>query len=177
MKKRIFTFSAIALLATAVTFQSCKKDEEPTVTPVDQGFVADDETFANWATWSITATKSGVDPAMLKTAHGGDDSTSERVIHFGNSAVTRQDGEFPIGTVIAKKTTWQGNGGGSMITAMAKRGGNFDAGGNNWEYFVLKDDGSILVDNGTVMRGADLMNGACKGCHAAAANMDYVFTK
>ncbi len=179
MKKRAFTITAITLLLTTATIQSCKNETStPTPTPTTPSeFIADDNTFAGFETWTLTASKSGVDPAMLKTAHAGDDPTSVRNIYFGNSAVTRENGEFPVGTVVSKKTTWQGNGGGSMITAMAKRGNSFDAGGKNWEYFVLNADGSILVDNGTVMRGADLMNGACKGCHAAVADNDYIFTK
>jgi len=180
MKKRVFTITAATLLLTALFVQSCKDKTSTTTTPTTttpSEFVADDNTFKGFESWTLTATKNGVDPAMLKTAHAGDDSTSVRKIYFGNSAVTRENGEFPVGTIVSKITTWQGNGGGSMITAMAKRGNNFDAGGNNWEYFVLNADGSILVDNGTTMRGANLMNGACKGCHAAASATDYIFTK
>lgn len=177
MKKAVLSSFALTMLFSTLVFQSCKNDKEDTPEPTALEFVADDNTFKGFESWHLHETKTGVDPAMLKTAHGGDDSTSERKIYFTSSSVGRENGAFPVGTIVSKKTTWQGNGGGSMITAMAKRGNDFDAGAGNWEYFILNDDGSIVVDNGTVMRGANLMNGACKGCHAAASSNDYIFTK
>lgn len=177
MKKAVFSTITASLLLSVLVVQSCKNDKEDDPEPMVNEFVADDNTFAGFESWHLHETKMGVDPAMLKEAHGGDDSTSVRKIYFTNSSVSRANGEFPVGTIVSKKTTWQGNGGGSMITAMAKRGNDFDAGAGNWEYFVLNDDGSIVVDNGTAMRGANLMNGACKGCHAAASSADYIFTK
>ena len=60
---------------------------------------------------------------------------------------------------------------------MAKRGNDFDAANGDWEYFVLNGDGSIAVDgDGNIMRGANLMNGACLGCHEKAST-DYIFSK
>ena len=173
MKKTVFLLSVATLTMTAVV-QSCKNDkEDPQPAPQPSEFIADDNTFKGFESWHLNKTLNGADPA-LKGAHGGDDSTSQRKVYLPSASVARVDGQFPLGTIVSKKTTWST---GSAITAMAKRGNNFDAGGNNWEYFLLNADGSILVDNGTTMRGADLMNGACKGCHAAAKTNDYIFTK
>ncbi len=177
MRKQSIVIALFAIgFALSIT-QACKKSEDTPVTPAPSEFIADNNTFKSFQNWHLHATKNGVDPAMLKTAHGGDDSTSVRKIYFPTNNVSSSNGQYPLGTIVSKLTTWQKNGGGSMITAMAKRGNNFDPSGNNWEYFVLAADGSIMVDNGTVMRGANLMNGMCKGCHASAATKDYIFTK
>lgn len=173
MKKTVSLLS-VAVLMGAATIQSCKNEKtDPQPTPQPSEFVADNSTFKGFESWHLHTTLNGADPA-LKGAHGGDDTTSQRKIYLPSSSVDRVDGQFPVGTIISKKTTWFT---GSAITAMAKRGNNFDAGGNNWEYFVLNADGSILVDNGMTMRGADLMNGMCKGCHTSAKSKDYIFTK
>ncbi len=177
MRKQTYVLTLFIAAFVLSIIQACKKDPETPVTPAPTEFVADNNTFKAFQNWHLHATKNGVDPAMLKTAHGGDDSTSVRKIYFPTSNVNKVNGQYPLGTIVSKLTTWSGNGGGSMITAMAKRGNNFDASGNNWEYFVLASDGSIMVDNGTVMRGANLMNGMCKGCHAAVSANDYIFTK
>jgi hypothetical protein len=65
------------------------------------------------------------------------------------------------------------------FTAMVKRGNNFNAAGGDWEWFMLNSDGSIAVDatSGMAMRGANLMNGMCIGCHQGASSKDYVYSK
>ncbi|MEZ5016747.1 MAG: cytochrome P460 family protein [Flavipsychrobacter sp.] len=176
MKKTVFTFSVLSLLALSVAMQSCKNDNNPTpATPTVNEFIADNTTFKGFESWYLHITKNGADPSGLGNAHGGADNTSERKIYFTSNSVNRVNGQFPVGTIISKRTT--GANGLDMITAMAKRGNDFDASGNNWEYFVLAADGTIMMDNGTAMRGSNLMNGACKSCHAKASTNDYVFTK
>lgn len=175
MKKTVFTLSVLSLLAISVLVQSCKNDSNPTPTQPVNEFVADNNTFKGFESWYLHTTKVGVDPANLGGAHGGADSTSERKIYFTANTVNRVNGEFPVGTIISKRTKGANNL--DMITAMAKRGNNFDASGNNWEYFILAADGSIMMDNGTALRGANLNNGGCKGCHGKVASNDYVFTK
>ncbi len=179
MKKTTIIGATALVMLGAFSIQSCKNEKNDDPTPQQASeFVADNSTFSAFENWSIGAVKNGVDPANLGPAHAGNDSSSQRTIYWGNSAASRSDnGQYPVGTIIAKKTTWSANGGGSMITAMAKRGNNFDASGNNWEYFILNSDGSVLVDNGDTKRGANLNNGGCKGCHGKVANNDYVFTR
>jgi hypothetical protein len=100
----------------------------------------------------------------------------ERKIYFKDGQ-DPSGGTYPVGTLISK---WSKNPDGTvdMITAMAKRGNNFNSSAGDWEWFVLNPDGSIAVDgDGNKMRGANLMGGACVSCHAQASSSDYVFTK
>lgn len=148
-------------------FQACKDDDttdEPT--PQEQEFVADSTSFQNYASWSLDAEMMGEDPA-LGMAHAGNDSNSVRKIYFldGQAPV---NGEYPVGTIIVKETTndtaFLAN------TAMVKRGGSFNPANDGWEWLLLDQDGMILD------RGADLMGGACAGCHTNATT-DWVFSK
>lgn len=138
-------------------------------------FVADNSTFAGFGSWPLQEIYHGIDTVNLGGEHGGDDSSSTRSVYFmdGQDPV---DGLYPRGTLIVKYTT---NTSGSLdvITAMAKRGGNFNPAYNDWEWFILNVDGSIAEDeNGNPLRGANLMSGACGGCHAGAET-DFVFSK
>ena len=133
-------------------------------------FVADDNTFSGFMSWELAATFNGADPS-LGAAHGGNDSMAVREIFFLDSQ-DPVDGVYPTGTVIVKYTTLST--GDKEVTAMVKRGDDFDTDGADWEYFMLNEDGTI-ADGGN-MRGADLMGGMCKGCHSYATN-DYVFAK
>ncbi|MBO6517742.1 MAG: hypothetical protein JJ975_14450 [Bacteroidia bacterium] len=160
-------------LTGMIYLQSCKDDDgtEPEPTTNNE-FIADDATFANWASWDLVDTKNGVDPA-LGGAHAGNDSTAVRKIYVkdGQKAV---NGAYPVGTLVVKHMKADSA---EMITAMAKRGNGFDAANNDWEYFVIQADGKIVVDGGTTMRGSTgLMNGMCVGCHAKATT-DYIFTE
>jgi len=172
IKKRLPIVLLIGFMSLNL-FQSCK-DEESTddPTPVEQEFVADDNSFADFRTWALDAEESGVDPA-LGPAHAGNDSTSVRKIYFkdGQGLV---DGAYPKGTIIVKETS--NSAGFIMNTAMVKRGAGFNSDNDGWEWFILNEDGTIGDDNGTPRRGAKLNNGGCAGCHANATN-DWVFSK
>ncbi|MEQ9188743.1 MAG: hypothetical protein RLP15_13495 [Cryomorphaceae bacterium] len=183
MKRFRFILGGIAMTAMILGSTSCgkkgctnenalnydedaKRDDESCVLE----FVADDATFSNWSSWEQTAQLQGADPS-LGGAHAGNDSNSVRTIYFEESQ-SAVNGVYPLGTVVLKQTVL---GDGSVqITGMVKRGNGYDAGGNDWEYFMLNSDGTI-ADNGA-MRGSDLMGGMCQGCHQYAAT-DYVFTK
>lgn len=176
MKKKLFTLCGIVMISATVVLSSCKNETTPTPTQANPEFIADNSTFSGFEKWSLIATKNGVDPANLGMAHAGNDSTSVRKIYFQDANAARVDGEFPVGTVLSKLSTWE-SGNKQMITAMAKRGNSFDPDGKNWEYFILNADGSILVDGSETKRGANLNNGGCKGCHGKVSNNDYVFSK
>lgn len=135
-------------------------------------FVAEDATFENFMTWSLDATRNGADPS-LGGAHAGNDSNSVREVYFldGQDPVS---GVYPRGTVIVKYTTLSD--GGKEITAMVKRGGDFDTANGDWEYFMLNEDGSIADDGNMRGAGGEIMNGMCLGCHQYATN-DYIFVK
>jgi len=59
-----------------------------------------------------------------------------------------------------------------------KRGNNFNTSGGNWEWFMLSPDGKIADDgSGNKLRGANLLDGMCVGCHSGAKSKDFVFSK
>jgi len=165
----LLRFGAIALVF-ALSFQSCKKDEDK-----NQEFIADDNTFKDFRTWTLKASNNGPDPA-LGPAHAGNDSTVTRDIYFDNN-VSASGGQYPVGALIVKESK---NPDMSVqeLTAMAKRGNDFNTAAGDWEWFILNSDGSIAVDNnGDQIRGASLFNGMCVNCHNQAATSDFVFTQ
>jgi len=164
----------IVITASSLVLSSCTNDDDDEAV-ANPEYIATDASFADFTTWTLEAEQNGPDPA-LGPAHHGNDSTVTRHIYFkdGQNPV---NGLYPVGTRIVKQSN---NPDLSIneVTAMVKRGNNFDATKNNWEYFVLMPDGKIASDNdGNAMRGANLMGGMCVGCHSAAAGSDYIFTK
>jgi len=172
MKKLTLLATTIAL--TAISIQSCKKDDPAPTPAAPAEFIADDNTFAGFTSWTQTSTKLGKDPS-LGEAHAGNDSTTVRKIWIKDNK-NRENGKFPIGTLIVKHSK-NASGTVDMYTAMVKRGNNFNPNNNDWEWFVITADGKIAKDGSNVMRGANLMNGMCGGCHSGAKDKDYVFTK
>jgi len=132
-------------------------------------YIADDQTFANWSSWTQGAQHTGADPS-LGGAHGGNDSSAVRTVYWKESQ-TPVDGIYPLGTVIIKQTELSD--GSTVLTGMVKRGDKYDASGGDWDYFMLNSDGTIADDGAA--RGSDLMNGMCKSCHAFA-DTDFIFT-
>ncbi|MBL7802907.1 MAG: cytochrome P460 family protein [Saprospiraceae bacterium] len=170
MKKTTFAFLFMSSFAVLSVFQACKDDEDPITE-----FIAEDATFSGFGSFHLHTTKQGADPA-LGPAHAGNDATAKREIYFKDD-VSPANGKYPVGAVVVKHTT-NGDGSVNEVTAMVKRGNNFDAAGGDWEYFMLQPDGKIAKDpDGNLMRGAKLMNGMCQGCHSGAAAKDYIFTK
>ena len=151
---------------------SCSEDS--TTTPDAQEFIANDNSFSNFMSWKLEATNSGPDPA-LGMAHAGNDSTVSRKIYVKNGQ-DRVNGKFPVGTIIVKHSS-NPSGTVNEFTAMVKRGNNFNPAGNDWEWFMLTQDGKIAQDNGMHVRGANLMDGMCVGCHSSASSKDFVFSK
>ncbi len=169
-------FQLLALIiGLSLAIQSCSKDDEnDDPAPVTE-FIADDNSFANFMSWSLDATNQGSDPA-LGMAHAGNDSTVIRKVYFKDGQA-RVDGEYPVGTIIVKHSQ-NPDESVNEFTAMVKRGNNFAPDGGDWEWFMLGPDGTIASDgDGNPMRGADLMGGMCIACHNQASNTDYVFSK
>ncbi|HNN49574.1 MAG TPA: cytochrome P460 family protein [Pseudomonadota bacterium] len=136
-------------------------------------FEAQDADFVGFTSWAqTTAPRQGGGPSasVLGQAHSATDATITRSMYINNNANRGSDGQFPVGTILVKAHTK----GGAMIggTAMAKRGGDFNPGAKGWEWFVLSASGTIMVRG-----GADVMGGICNGCHTAAQNTDFVFTR
>lgn len=168
-----FAMFPVALLFVSVLFlNSCSEDS---TSNKPEEFVADDNTFSGFMSWKLEATIKGADPA-LGMAHAGNDSTVTREIYIKNGQ-NLVNGKFPVGTVIVKHSK-NTSGTVNEYTAMAKRGNNFNTTGGDWEWFMLNPDGKIITgENNMKMRGANLMDGMCVGCHSGAAAKDYVFSK
>ena len=180
MKKRRLLLITCSMAVLAITTEACKKEGCTNADAVnydekakkDDGscvyeYIADNNTFKEFMNWSNDATNTGADPA-LGGAHIGNDSTVTRKIYFLNGQ-DPVDGSYPDGTMIVKHS-YNGSGTVNEYTALVKRGNGFDEDGNNWEYFMLNADGSIID------RGANLLDGMCKDCHNFAST-DYVFSK
>lgn len=175
MKTNLVWLAAVGLGA-AMVFNSCKKDDDDNdTTPVAKEHVADNSTFSNWSSWTLNETRMGADPSLGPMAHGGQDTTFTRKIYIKDNAKL-VNGSYPEGTVIVKHSE-NGDGSRKEYTGMVKRGASFNSDKGGWEYFMLEANGNIAKDTtGMEMRGADLMNGMCQGCHTGAKSLDYVFT-
>jgi hypothetical protein len=170
MKKIFFLFSVVALFAGVNLTQSCKKSNSA---PAE--YVATNSSFAGFTSWPLQSTKHGPDPLLVAMAHANNDSTVTRDVYFkdGQNAV---NGKYPVGTIIVKHS-YNPSGTVMEYTGLVKRGNNFNPAHGDWEFFMLKSDGTIMADStGMVMRGANLMGGMCASCHSAATK-DYVFSK
>lgn len=175
MKSKIQTILSLSLLVTLLVLQeSCKKETKEDDVSTNNEFVADSNTFVDYMSWPVQATKNGADPS-LGMAHNGNDSTAIRRVHF-KDGVSPVNGKYPIGSVIVKHTT---NTTGTLneFTGMVKRGNGFNPTKGDWEFFMLMPSGKIAKDMGMELRGANLMGGMCGGCHSMAANKDYIFSK
>lgn len=169
--KQIITTALTGLSFVALlSLSSCTREELP------KEVIADDATFKNFNSWKLEANNQGPSPS-LGAAHAGNDSTVSRKVFFKDRK-SRVDGAYPIGTVVVKHST---NPAGTVneITAMVKRGNNFNPTAGNWEWFMLNADGTIAKDSsGMPMRGGALMmGGMCNSCHAGASSKDFTFSK
>jgi len=168
---KYYLLTVIGFLSFTLLISSCKKDDN-TDTPTE--FVATNSTFDGISTWTLGGEFYGIDPS-LGAAHGGNDSTVTRSVYF-KADVKPVSGLYPLGAVVTKRSH---NTGGTLnqYTAMVKRGGDFNVENNGWEFFMLAGEGQIAMDeNGNEMRGANLLNGMCIGCHTAAKAKDFIFT-
>lgn len=169
---KITLFAALFLIPFFGMLNSCNNDS---TTPTPAEFVADNNTFKDFTSWTVVAQNQGPDPA-LGPAHSGNDNSVTRTVYIKNNQ-ERIGGFFPVGTLVVKHTK-NPSGTVNEFTAMVKRGNKFNPDGNDWEWFMLKPDGTIATDDkGNPMRGANLMDGMCTGCHSGAKTKDFVFSK
>jgi mono/diheme cytochrome c family protein len=141
------------------------------VFPHPAEYAASEADFADYRTWPVTGEAS--EPhEVLGPAHKGE-AGLRRV--YKKPLLANPDTEtqgYPTGTIIVKEVEQEGDI--TEITAMVKRGGDFNPEHGAWEWFML--DPSDLSIMG---RGANLMDGMCNGCHASATEpkygKDYVF--
>ena len=157
--------------AILISIQSCKDDKEES----SPEFIASSNDFANFRSWTEVTTNQGPSQS-LGEAHKGNDETATRTIYIKDNQDRNADGKFPVGTIIVKDTR-DANGNTIEVTALVKRGNNFNPDNNDWEWFMLNADGTIITDQGSEMRGAKLMGGMCGACHSQVKNKDFVFSK
>jgi ketosteroid isomerase-like protein len=160
----MFVFSLIFI-------QSCKEDKEES----SPEFVASSSDFSDFRSWTLVTTHQGPS-ASLGEAHQGNNADATRTVYFKNNQERASDGRFPVGTLVVKETR-DAAGNTIEVTAMVKRGNNFNPDHNDWEWFMLNADGTIKMDAGMTMRGANLMDGMCGACHTQVKSEDFIFSK
>lgn len=179
-KNSIIYFTGMAVLGLALISSCKKKDSASSTTPTTPAsnpeFVAKDSTFINYASWPLQATNHGPDP-FLGMAHHGNDSTVVRKVYFYNGQYPSH-GVYPVGTMVVKHSTNPANSV-NELTAMVKRGNNFNPSHGDWEFFMLNTTTGVIAKDslGNPMRGANLMGGMCGSCHSQVAYKDYIFSK
>jgi len=163
------------VLLFCILILSCYKPDDGSI---PEPFIATSSSFSGYKTWKLESTTKG--PAiLLGAAHQGLNDSVTRKVYFKDGK-TRVGSSYPIGTLIVKEAT-DTSGKVIEVTAMAKRGNNFNASAGNWEWFVLNTNGTgnILKDStGIEMRGGStMMGGMCNSCHNAASAKDFTFSK
>ena len=128
-------------------------------------FAATADAFADYAGWHEVGSEQGPDP-LLGPAHNGNDANTVRTIYRKQLAANPAagGGSYPTGTMIVKEVR-DGNQDILGMVGLVKRGADFDTANDNWEWFILDNADFTVTTRGA---GADVMAGACVGCHNAA---------
>ncbi len=131
-------------------------------------YAADDAIFADYKDWPLIGETAEPHPKLMEAHKGG----LRRVFKKQLMANPDTDWGYPTGTIIVKDVKKDSEI--TSITAMVKRGGEFNKEHGGWEWFVINPKDYTVKD-----RGADLMDGMCSMCHEAANEpefgIDYVF--
>jgi hypothetical protein len=138
---------------------------------VDAQFVAFGHDFAGFDTWPSQVLEF---PSLAGSPH----AAGARTVFVDRLPPTGAT-EFPVGTMIVKRTEADG-----QLLARAKRGGTYNStGAVGWEWFELTRTASGVVSIKWRGFGPPLgeayggnPKAGCNGCHALAANNDYVLT-
>lgn len=152
--------------------------EHPTEYVLPQGDEADwfEDAHTHIPLWD-----SNVEPDdFIGQAHGVTEDFVRSVYKWQPGAVPSNE-TYPIGTIIIKRLTDPDTGEmpevGGAITAMVKRGKDFNPDHGNWEWFMRSPEGEYMRGAGDPDNSEDLFN-MCNNCHsnfAAAGGVDYVF--
>ncbi len=142
-------------------------------------FVANKAMLTTFADWPLIDYAVGVSNPFIGEAHSGLDPEFARAVYENGTSASIDGAEYPVGSIVVKETFTTSAGdkvhaaqGG--VLAMVKRGGSFNPDSGGWEWLVMSAEGDLIA------RGANLMGGACNGCHSKAAGdagIDYVFNK
>jgi cytochrome c553 len=130
--------------------------------------------FISYSDWEIIDRTVGPDP-LLSVAHGTTDDFV-RVVYIDPPEAQPVGGSYPVGTIIVKELRDQEGETVGPLTALIKRGGNFNPAGNGWEWFMTNEERTAIMTSGD---NETAMDGMCAGCHSAATNpangIDWVF--
>jgi Cytochrome P460 len=137
-------------------------------------FDARDGDFAGYEKWALVAKTTGASD-QLEMAHDAKNPAVTRNIFVKDDAKRKSDGQFPVGTIIAKQSRLTDGTLVGVATAMVKRAKGFNAAAGNWEWFMLDPKTGAILKNpqGEVQRGK---LGMCIACHIDAEGQDYAFT-
>jgi hypothetical protein len=168
--KRLNAIQYLSLsLVASLTLASCALFAKPE--PKD--FDAQNGDFANYATWTLAAKTSGATD-QLDVAHDAKNPAVTRYIFVKDDAKRKENGQYPVGTIIAKQSRLADGSLVGVATAMVKRAKGYNAAAGDWEWFMLDPKTGAIVQNpkGEAQRGKI---GFCIACHADAEGQDYAF--
>ena len=157
---------ALALTLSLAVVAGCGAGGDADAGPTFIAYARDFQGFDAWTSETFTDA----------TAIGSTHVAGVRTIYL-NQAPPPGATEFPLGTIIVKRTQADGK-----IFAQVKRGGGFNAAGAvNWEWFELSETPAGVVSYqwrgdhppAGEIYGANPTN-ACNVCHKANAANDYV---
>lgn len=167
--------AGLPLLAGLALLAGCSDDNDDSVNAQFEAELADISGYAGWT--MVDATISDI-PGLAGAHSGGDEAYTRHV--YARAGADPQNGEYPEGAILVKETFTYDPATGAKVfapagglLAMVKRGGDYNAQGGGWEWFMLESDASAIL-----ARGADLMDGACNACHGVSGSyggVDHVF--
>ena len=146
-------------------------------------FVAETADFANYQQWDLVDYTIGAANPAIGGGHQGMSTNFTRKVYANEEALNLEGTRYAQGSIFVKEITTREN---AELTeefspelgllAMVKRGGNFNLQNNGWEYFIIENDASGIVN-----QAGDLNNNGCNNCHRAAdgssasSGVDYIF--
>jgi hypothetical protein len=170
--KKYHVFFVLAVIFTLVAVLSCStsKGSQKWEDANYSTMMSDYEGYQSW--YKVNKETITGDPFnALGPAHAGKEGFREIYVNRTGKAVStgKADYPYPVGTIIVKET-YPGEGGmkGNLdnLTIMVKRSSGYDPANNNWEYLMITADNEVMAQGKLDM---------CIGCHAVAADDDYVF--
>ena len=141
---------------------------EPLKPDANAEYVASLSDFSNYRSWEAVDYSIGPTNLALGSAHQGSVLTHSRRVFANDTALMSVGEEFDNGSIFVKEIVTLENGSREFaesggLLAMVKRGQDFNAENNGWEWFVLSPDLSQVLD-----RGANVMEDGCNVCHQQA---------
>lgn len=136
-------------------------------------FEARDSDFAGYEKWALLGTTTG-GTEQLEMAHDAKNPAVTRYIFVKDDAKRKSDGQYPVGTIIAKQSRLADGALVGVGTAMVKRAKGFSPNAGNWEWFMIEPKTGTIIKNpqGELQRGKISM---CIACHSDGESNDFTF--